>query len=102
MFKRLARELATGGALLIVLSNSAFGTDGALSGSLLPSIHKVEVTGRWSENEMFGRYRIIKLEEMGDHLVSRIEVQWLANEPAEHGGRVVESRALDEVGLPIL
>jgi hypothetical protein len=90
------------GVLVLVLSFASWAADTTPAEALDPSVHRVEVLGQWSTDGEFGRYRIVKMEVMGEHVVTRVEIQWLADEPASVGGRVIRSVPLDEVGLPML
>jgi hypothetical protein len=76
--------------------------ESAPADTLDPSIQRVEVVGQWSMAGEFGRYRIVKMEVTGEHALARVYMQWLADEPANEGGKVIKSMPLDEVGLPIL
>jgi hypothetical protein len=88
--------------LIVCLTGRVLADDSTPANTLDPSIHRVEVVGKWSMAGEFGRYRIVKMEVMGEHALARAEMQWLADEPAHEGGKVIKSVPLDEVGLPIL
>jgi hypothetical protein len=97
---KIVRSLVA--SLVLAYSTVIWANGATPAASLDPSIHRVDLMGTWSVNNEFGRYRMVKMEVIGDHVLTRIEIQWLADEPAETGGSIIKSIPLDEVGLPML